>query len=96
LKWLPDVPTVNELGYKSFDKSTTSFGAYVPAGTPDDVVRKLEGALIQAARSAPITALLDRAGIQPTGLPAAYLADQMQQDQDFWKPVVEASGFKVE
>ncbi|MDZ7862990.1 Bug family tripartite tricarboxylate transporter substrate binding protein [Acidovorax sp.] len=96
VKWLPDVPTVHELGYKAFDRATTSFGAYVPAGTPDEVVKKLEKALIQATRSAPVTALLERAGIQATGLPAAYLAEQMQKDHDFWKPVVEASGFKVE
>lgn len=96
VKWLPEVPTVHELGYKGFDRATTFYGAFVPAGTPDAVVQKLEKALVQAVRSTPVGALLERAGIQATGLPAAHLAEQMKKDHAFWKPIVEASGFKVE
>jgi len=37
---LPDVPSMEELGYPGFD-TTMYYGAYVPAGTPRDIVRRL-------------------------------------------------------
>ncbi|MET0540648.1 MAG: tripartite tricarboxylate transporter substrate binding protein, partial [Variovorax sp.] len=37
---LPDVPTVAELGYKDFDVSTW-YGIFAPAGTPKDIVTRL-------------------------------------------------------
>ena len=37
---LPDVPTINESGYKGFDV-VTWFGILAPAGTPKDVVARL-------------------------------------------------------
>ena len=41
---LPDVPTTREAGLPQFTYSSF-FGAYAPAGTPADVVRKLNAAL---------------------------------------------------
>ena len=37
---LPNVPTINESGYKGFD-AVTWFGLLAPAGTPKDVVARL-------------------------------------------------------
>lgn len=37
---LPDVPSMAELGYPGFD-TTMYYGAYVPAGTPRDIVQRL-------------------------------------------------------
>ncbi len=38
----PDVPTLDEVGLKGFDADTV-FGFYAPAGTPADVIAKLNG-----------------------------------------------------
>jgi tripartite-type tricarboxylate transporter receptor subunit TctC len=37
---LPDVPSMAELGYPGFD-TTMFYGAYVPAGTPREIVQRL-------------------------------------------------------
>ena len=37
---LPEVPSMEELGYPGFD-TTMYYGAYVPAGTPREIVRRL-------------------------------------------------------
>jgi tripartite-type tricarboxylate transporter receptor subunit TctC len=37
---LPDVPSMEELGYPGFD-TTMFYAAYVPAGTPRDIVQRL-------------------------------------------------------
>lgn len=46
----PDVPTIAEAGVKGYEM-TYWFAAYAPAGTPADVVAKLNDMLVKAARS---------------------------------------------
>ena len=46
---LPDVPTLDELGLKGFDASTTT-GILLPAATPRDIVMKVHAALIKVLR----------------------------------------------
>ncbi|MCE2856994.1 MAG: tripartite tricarboxylate transporter substrate binding protein, partial [Comamonadaceae bacterium] len=50
---LPDVPSITEFGYKEFDDYTW-FGFFAPAGTPNDVVVKLNAALNRAMASAEV------------------------------------------
>ncbi|HEY7241114.1 MAG TPA: tripartite tricarboxylate transporter substrate binding protein [Burkholderiales bacterium] len=46
---LPDVPTVSELGFPGFDIATV-IGLQAPAGTPRDVVVRLQAAVAKALR----------------------------------------------
>src|SRR5690606_28887496 len=47
MKTLPDVPTLDESGFKGFN-ATTWFGVLVPAKTPQDRVKILEQAVAKA------------------------------------------------
>lgn len=47
---LPDVPTLDELGFPGFDIGTW-FGMFAPVGTPPAVLAKLEDAVLQAIRT---------------------------------------------
>jgi len=93
---LPDVPTVHEAGIKAFDHANAAYAAYVPAGTPPDVVRKLESALIAAVRSPQVKEVLVRAGLGVTGLPGKDLQRILDDERNFWRPIVQASGFRSE
>ena len=93
---LPDVPTVREAGVKAFDHANAAYGAYVPTGTPPDVVRKLESALIAAMRSPQVKEVLGRAGLGTTGLPGKDLRRVLDEERQFWRPIVQASGFRSE
>jgi tripartite-type tricarboxylate transporter receptor subunit TctC len=62
LKNLPDVPTMQELGYKNF-VHTGFVGLSAPKGTPPEVIAKLNKALNDALRS---PAIRDR--IEPLGM----------------------------
>lgn len=93
---LPDVPTVRESGIKSFDHANAAYGAYVPAGTPPEVVRKLEAALIAAVRNPQVKDVLTRAGLGATGLPGKDLRRILDDERRFWRPIVQASGFRSE
>ena len=93
---LPDVPTVHEAGLKAFDHANAAYGAYVPTGTPPDVVRKLESSLIAAMRSPQVKEVLGRAGLGATGLPGKDLHRVLDEERHFWRPIVQASGFRSE
>ena len=60
-KLFPDVPTMAEVGYPEANLSDWS-GMFVPVGTPDDVIRKVQATLAAAAKD---RAVLDR--IEPQG-----------------------------
>jgi tripartite-type tricarboxylate transporter receptor subunit TctC len=93
---LPDVPTVREAGIKSFDHANAAYGAYVPTGSPPEVVRKLEAALIAAMHSPPVKEAMTRAGLGATGLPGKDLRKVLDDERGFWRPIVQASGFRSE
>jgi tripartite-type tricarboxylate transporter receptor subunit TctC len=96
LSWLPDVPTIKESGYDAFDRANAAYAAFVPAGTPKEVVAKLETALLAAMRNPQVRGQVDRMGLEPTGLPGADLKRIMAEDRAYWRPIVQASGFKNE
>jgi len=93
---LPDVPTLHEAGVKAFDHANAAYGAYVPAGTPPDAVRRLESALIAAMRAPQVKETLGRAGLGATGLPGKELRRVLDEERRFWRPIVQASGFRGE
>jgi tripartite-type tricarboxylate transporter receptor subunit TctC len=93
---LPDVPTVHESGIKAFDHANAAYGAYVAAGTPPEVVRKLEAALMAAVRNPQVKDVLGRAGLGATGLPGKDLRRVLDEERRFWRPIVQASGFRSE
>lgn len=80
--FLPDVPTTKELGYPSIISSSTR-GVAVPKGTPADVVKVLETALLKAINSPDMKAKMDAAGLalKPMGVTdyAKYYADLHKQ-----------------
>jgi tripartite-type tricarboxylate transporter receptor subunit TctC len=93
---LPDVPTVREAGVNAFDHANAAYGAYVPAGTPPDVVQKLESALMAALRSPQVKEAVNRGGLVATGLPGKDLGRILAEERRFWRPIVQASGFRSE
>lgn len=93
---LPDVPTIRESGIDAFDHANASYSAYLPAGTPRPVVERIERTLIEAVKAPRVQEQLARIGLDVTGLPGAEVQRRLQAERAFWKPVVEASGFRNE
>jgi tripartite-type tricarboxylate transporter receptor subunit TctC len=92
---LPDVPSMTELGFPQF---VTSFwlGVVAPAGTPPDVVVKLNAAFHESLAPADTRARLDALGADiKVGSPAEFgklLADELAK----WTAVAKAANIKVE
>jgi tripartite-type tricarboxylate transporter receptor subunit TctC len=92
---LPDVPTVAELGYADFETSQW-YGVLVPAGTPREVVLKLNAEINKALRSSAVTKryATDNAEVS-IGTPEDFAAF-IRREQERWEKVVKRSGLKIE
>lgn len=91
---MPDVPTFKEEGYDI--EGSFWYGAYTPAGTPADVVNRLNTHLSEAVKSPDIQAWATKAGLNLTGTGPDTLAAAQKTDFERWAPVIKASGFVAE
>ncbi len=62
---LPDVPTFVELGLKDFEL-TAWFGIVAPAGTPREIVAKLNAAMVAALKDPEVARRVRTVGFEPT------------------------------
>lgn len=92
--FLPDVPTLKELGYDLV--ATSWYGMFAPAKTPPDIVERLNKAIVDAVHSPDIKERMEAFGLQPTGTTASEFAIIQKADAEKWGPPVKASGFKPE
>jgi len=93
LAQLPDVPTVAEMGYKDFETSQW-YGILAPAGTPRDVVIKLQEESLKALKSNAVTErFASDSAVGGGGSPAEFAAFIAQQ-QKVWKEIVQRAGIK--
>ena len=92
---VPDVPTMAEAGFPGVEM-TVWFGMVVRAGTPEDVVRKLNAELVAALRSPDIVKRLTDVGFDPAPTTPEAFARLMKDETARWGAVVKASGAKVD
>lgn len=94
-RFLPDVPTFREAGYRDLEAQNW-FGVFVPARTPDAVVRQIESTFSEAARSAEVQEALGKLGYDVVTMPPERFAAMVKADFERWGPIVRASGYSAE
>ena len=92
---LPDVPTISESGLRGFDVSTW-FGIFAPAGTPPDVVAKLNGEIVRVLRTNDMRERLALLGAEPIGNKPDEFAAFIKTEIPKYAKVVKASGAKAD
>jgi tripartite-type tricarboxylate transporter receptor subunit TctC len=92
---LPDVPTVKESGVPSFVVNGW-YGILAPAGTPPEVVAKLNQALNKTVRDAKVAAQLTEYGYDVVGTSPEAFGRHIDAELVRWKDAVQASGAKLE
>jgi tripartite-type tricarboxylate transporter receptor subunit TctC len=92
---LPNVPTINESGYKGFD-AVTWFGFLAPAATPKDVVARLNAEFNKALQVPELRKKLGDEGADPAGGTPEQFAALIKDDIARWGKVVKESGAKVD
>ncbi|MGE0798882.1 MAG: Bug family tripartite tricarboxylate transporter substrate binding protein [Lautropia sp.] len=90
---LPDVPTVGESGVPGYDHlSWLSFVA--PAGTPADVIAKLNGTINEILKEPSVRATLSGQGMEPVGGTPEQLGAHIKAQVKTWTEIIRASGAK--
>jgi tripartite-type tricarboxylate transporter receptor subunit TctC len=92
---MPDVPTFAELGYPQLAASAW-FGLFAPAGTPPQVVARLNEIAVKAVQRAAVRDKLAALDLEPREVTPAAFADQVRAESERWSKIVKASGFSAD
>ena len=90
---LPDVPTVAEQGYKDFETSQW-YGIHAPAGTPPEIVKRLQEECYKALRSSSVTERFATDNAVSGGGPASDYAAFVKDQQRIWSDIVKRANIK--
>jgi len=90
---LPDVPTLNELGYPGMEDYTW-VGLFVPAGTPPEIAQKLNDAVLKAVQATDLRERLDALAFEATAQPLRETSDYVKGELVKWAKVVKDTGAK--
>ncbi len=93
---MPELPTIEEAGQLKGFEASSWFGLLAPAGTPADVVSRLQQETSKALNSPAIKEKLLAQGAIPSGNTPAEFTGLIDAEIRKWAPVVKASGAKVD
>lgn len=93
---LPEVPTVAEAGKLPGFEASSWFGLLAPAGTPAEVVNRLQQETAKALSAPAVKERLLAQGAIPSGNTPAEFAALIDAEIRKWEAVVKASGAKVD
>jgi tripartite-type tricarboxylate transporter receptor subunit TctC len=91
----PEIPTMSESGLPGFD-ATSWFAVYAPAGTPADVVAKLNGEFNRIMTLADVKEKLAGIGLDVAGGSPEALGSYTRSELAKWAKVVRESGAKAD
>src|ERR1044071_240811 len=92
---LPDVPTIAEAGVPGFE-TTAWWAVFARAGTPKEIITKLNTEIVKIMRSADMKERLRQLDIEPIGSTPDQLAAFMKTETAKWSRAVKFSGAIVE
>jgi tripartite-type tricarboxylate transporter receptor subunit TctC len=92
---LPDVPTVAEMGFKNFETSQW-YGVHVPAGTPAEIVKRLQEEALKALKSSAVTERFATDNAVGGGAPSSEYAKFIAAEQKIWSDIVKRAGIKAD
>jgi tripartite-type tricarboxylate transporter receptor subunit TctC len=75
----PEVPTLDEVGLKGFDADTV-FGFYAPAGTPADVIARLNGEINRILGTPALRDRISALGGEPAPMSPTQFASKAAED----------------
>jgi tripartite-type tricarboxylate transporter receptor subunit TctC len=92
---LPDVPTLAEAGLPAFDRHTW-FGMFAPAGTPAEIVRRIQTEVVAALKAPDLRERFDAVGAEPVGSTTEQFVERIRSDGVRWAEVIKAGNVKVQ
>lgn len=93
---LPDIPTVAEAANLPGFEASSWFGMLAPAGTPPEIVARLQTEIAKALKLPEINTRLAGLGAIPSGNTPQEFARLIDSEIAKWAPVVKAAGARVD
>jgi tripartite-type tricarboxylate transporter receptor subunit TctC len=90
---LPDVPTIAEAGFAQVQASLW-WGVFAPAGTPKDVVTKLNADIYRVMGSPESAKLLEAQGIRASGMSVEDFSSYVKAELEKWTSLAEKHGLR--
>ena len=92
---MPQVPTVHESGLPHFE-SVTSFALFAPAGTPRELLARVNREAVRALAAGDVRDKLRAQGVDPVGSSPEQLVAYQKQETAKWGKVIREQGIKFE
>src|SRR5205814_5157847 len=81
-KGLPDVPTMQEAGFKGYNLINW-FGVWLPAGAAPDLVVRIHAEVVKALADPDVKQQFDAQGLEGVGMPPAEFARFVEKEAAF-------------
>jgi tripartite-type tricarboxylate transporter receptor subunit TctC len=95
LSSMPDIPTTAEAGLPGYEFASY-FGLLAPAGTPAEIVRRLNGEVVKALSASELIESLAKMGLEPRPTTPEQYAAMIAEEGTKWKLLVGRIGIKLE
>jgi len=92
---MPQLPTVAEAGVPGYE-AVFWFGTFVPAGTPREVITRLNGEIRSVLQVPEVRQRLLESGLVATGAPPEEFGRFVAAESAKWQKIVKEKGIKAE
>ena len=91
----PDIPTIAEAGFAGYD-ALAWYGILAPAGTPPDVVGRINAEIAKALAAPDLRQRLANIGVDPAPGTPAELQRLIGDETALWAKIIKAAGIKAD
>ena len=91
----PDLPTFAEAGLPQYDTNAW-YSMHAPAGTPADIVRRLNAELVAILRDPDVAARFKQLSTEPVGNSPEQFAAFVRAELDKYARIIKAAGIKLD
>lgn len=95
LSQYPDIPTLSESGLPGFEAAGW-YGVFAPAGTPRDVLVRLNSEVVTALNSRDVAERIEKLGLQPSPQTLEEAGRFVAREVETWSKAVRVSGATAE
>ncbi len=92
---MPNLPTVIETGLPGYDVTSWN-GVLAPAGTPPEIMSRLNAEFVKAVRAPDLRDKLLAQGFEPVGSTGEEFAEHIRSESVKWGKVVKATGMTID
>jgi len=92
---LPELPTLAEAGVPGYE-SGVWFGLAVAAGTPKEIIAKLNAEAVKGTKAPEYVKRMTELGYNIMGTSPETMSDMLRAETNRWGPIVKASGAKAD